>query len=360
MKLLIKHSINEFTDSSWNSCAGSHPYVQHSFFRALEESGSVGPQRSLIPIYFALQDTTGQLIACAPAMLKWGNKREFGPEIEWLTAGIALDCFAWPKAQLGVPFCPMTGPRILVKEGMNKKFIQRSMLSAITRHLESKTHCTVFNLMNADADLIENTHTQNFLYSYEHNSIWRNKNYGTYTDYLQTLSWRQRYRLRKERSSEYFNDLTFLTLSGPQLPATFWQDFYQGYEQVCKSYGNNTWLPYEFYVRLGELQPESLIVFAAFRGEQYLASGLCLVDTNHLYIQNWSILDDTPDVCFELLCHMPIEYAIERKLTSIDSGPAGEHKIIRGFPAEAIANAHWFAHDDLRALAKQKLTNHQA
>jgi len=355
LKLLIKRSINDFTHSSWNHCAGSHPYVQHSFFRALEESGAVGPERSLIPMYFALEDSAGQLLACAPAMLKWGNKREFGPEITWLEEGIKRGCFTWPKAQLGIPFCPMTGPRILVQKGLNTKAIQRSMLSAIIGYQQSKTPWAAFNVMNADNDLIDNANQLNFLCSQEYNSIWRNKNYDTYAHYLQTLSWKQRYRLRKERRSEHFNGLTFCTLTGTQLPGRFWQDFYRGYEQVCKTYGNKTWLPYEFYLRLGELQPESLVVFAAFRGDKYLAGSLCLADSNQLYIQNWSIVDDTPDVCFELLCHTPIEYAIARRLACIDSGPAGEHKIIRGFPAEAIANAHWFANDDLRALAQQKL-----
>lgn len=359
MKLLIKRSISEFTDNSWNTCASNHPYVQHSFFRALEESGAIGPHRSLIPLYFGLQDDDDQLIACAPAMLKWGNKREFGPEIQWLKSGIAADHFAWPKAQLGVPLCPMKGPRILVKKGLDTKPIQRFMLSAIIRYLQSKTSCTVFNLMNVDEELIDNTRALNFLCSYEHSSIWRNNNYGTYADYLQTFSWKKRYRLRKERSSDHLNDLRLRTLTGPELSGTFWQSFYRGYEQVCKTYGNNTWLPQEFYARLGELQPESLLVFAAFRDDQYLASALCLVDDHHLYIQNWSIVDDTPDVCFELLCHMPIEYAIKHQLTSIDSGPAGEHKIIRGFPAEPVANLHWFAKGELLALAQDKLADIQ-
>jgi uncharacterized protein len=251
----------------------------------------------------------------------------------------------------------MMGPRILVRNDMDKSAIQRSMLAAILRYMKTKTPWDALNVMNMDTELIDHTRHLNFLVSYEYNSVWRNKHYETYDHYLRSLSQKQRYKLRKERSSEHVTSLSFRTLTGTQLPATFWQDFYRGYEQVCRTYGNNTWLPYEFYLRLGELLPDSIIVFAAFRGEHYLASGLCFVDDNHLYIQNWSIVDDTPDVCFELLCHMPIEYAIAHRLASIDSGPAGEHKILRGFPAEAIANAHWFANDGLRTLAQQKLAS---
>lgn len=295
------------------------------------------------------------MLACAPAMLKWGNRREFGPEIDWLNAGIAAGHFSWPKIQLGVPFFPMLGPRLLVRKSPESKQLQQTLLRAILDYVRNKTPCTVFNIMNAEPTLIADMAPAHCLYSHEARAVWRNQNYCNYQDYLQTIASRKRYSLLKERNRKHLHELRFEVLTGAELPFGFWQDFYRGHAQVCRAHGNTPWLPYEFYSLLGEYLRGAIRVFAAFRGDQYIASALGFVDSEHLYMQTWSIVDDTPDLCFELLCHRPIEYAIAHQLQTIDSGLAAQHKVMRGFPAEPIANLHWFAQDALKNLAQTRL-----
>ena len=104
-------SISEIDESEWDACTDGHPLVRHAFFRALEVSGSIGPDMGVVPGYFVLRDATGTISACVPTVLKWGNLREFGPEIHWLERGLAQGCFEWPKFQACSPYYPQIAPK---------------------------------------------------------------------------------------------------------------------------------------------------------------------------------------------------------------------------------------------------------
>lgn len=94
LRLKIISSIRDVRADDWNLCAGSHPFVQHSFLNALEASGSIGKQRGVQPCYATLYDQQDVMVACAPGMLKWGAIREYGPEIQWLKKGLEAGCFS--------------------------------------------------------------------------------------------------------------------------------------------------------------------------------------------------------------------------------------------------------------------------
>lgn len=152
---MLEPSIARVDDAAWNKCAGQHPFVRYEFLSALESSGALGSISGVIPKYALLYDTCNQLIACAPAMLKWGTLREYGPERNWLKAGEEQGLFKWPKFQLGVPFFPMQGPRILIWNEVPKREIQNFFLQALIKLWSENSDFAAFNVMHTDLGTAE-------------------------------------------------------------------------------------------------------------------------------------------------------------------------------------------------------------
>jgi uncharacterized protein len=347
----VANSIAKFTESEWDACAGGHPFVLHAFFRALEESGAVGPQLGIVLKYVGLRDEAGTLISCAPAMLKWGNKREFGPEIKWLKAGASTGCFSWPKFQVGVPLFPVMGPRLLVRQGFAVQPLRTTLIKGLHALAATQTKLAGLNLMHVTTEHAVALQQQGWLISHEVRSAWYNPGYTSYAEYLTALPHRKRYLFAKERRKVQQSGITLSVLNGTEIPPEFWTDFYAGYVQVCARYGNKPWLPEGIFGLLARHMPESIRVFAAFDGNRFVAGTFCLVDATTLYAQTWSALHSLPELCFELVCYRPIEYAIENRLACVDGGVVGKHKTQRDFAAELVPNAHWFYNDDLKTMA---------
>ncbi len=352
LKLSVDDSIARFSVTEWDACAGEHPFVRHAFFRMLEESGTLGPMRGVLPKYVGLRDEAGVLVACAPAMLKWSNKREFGPEIRWLQEGEAKGCFLWPKFQVGVPFFPVIGPRLLVSERQDTQAIRSLLVESLHALAATLPELCVLNIMHLISGHALILQQQGWLISHEVRSVWYNPGHTSYGQYLAALPSRKRYMFAKERRKVQQLGLTISVLEGRDLSTDFWADFYAGYEKVCARYGNKPWLPAQVFSLLARYMPESIRVIAAFDGNRFIAGAFCLLDATTLYVQTWSSLHPLPELCFELICYRPVEFAIENGLACVDAGIEGVHKTRRDFAAENVPNAHWFYNDDLKKMAE--------
>ena len=57
---------------------------------------------------------------------------------------------------------------------------------------------------------------------------------------------------------------------------------------------------------------------------------------NTLYGRNWGAVVDIPFLHFELCYYQAIEYAIKHKISKVEAGAQGNHKIQRGYLASPI------------------------
>jgi len=351
----IASSIQEVAPAAWDACAGPHPFVQHAFLKALETSGALGPTRGVLPKYVLLMDSMHGLVACAPAMLKWGNKREFGPEIRWLNAGAAAGCFAWPKFQVGVPFFPVMGPKLLVQAGLPQAVLQRTLLQAL-QGLEARADgMGVFNVMHIDAELAKRCQASGALISHESHSMWINPGYSSYADFIAELPNRKRYQWRKERQIVNANGLTFRVLKGREITDRVLLDYYEGHRRVCARHGGTPWLPADTYRAIVAAMPDVVILMGYFAGSHFVAGSLKLLQDRVLYALQWSELEQLSGVALDMICHRPIEYAIEHGFERMDSGLAAAHKQHRGWQTVSVYHAHWFYSEMLKALALREL-----
>jgi len=357
LELRLITSINETDELAWDACANGHPFVQHAFLKTLETSGALGSHRGVLPSHALLIDSSLGLVACAPGMLKWGNKREFGPEIQWLNAGTQAGCFEWPKFQLGVPFFPVMGPRLLVRSDLPCEPLRTALLRSllyIGQHLQG---ASVFNMMHIDDASMRYCQSQEGLVSAEWHSMWFNAGYTDFENYVAQLPERKRYKLRKERRQAKSHSLQYKVLTGMDFTDEVLTDYYEGHRRVCESHGGQPWLPQATFSAMARLFRKSALLFGYFDGNALIAGvmGIQSEKERTLFLLQWSQMLPLQSVAFDLICYRPIEYGLQAGLQTINSGLAADHKRLRGWESQPVYNAHWFHNDALKLLAQEKL-----
>lgn len=352
-------SIHEIDSAAWDACSGNHPFVKHAFFSALETSGACGPDRGVLTRYIVLTHAKQGIVACAPAMLKWGNKREFGPEIQWLKTAVQDKCFAWPKLQVDVPFFPVMGPKLLVRPDMPRIPLEAALLRTLKQLSQQPGANGMFNLMHVDDDLAARCKASGALVSCEWHAMWHNPGYESYEQYLLQLPPQKRYQFRKEQKKARNHGLSYRVIHGTDMTDDLLADYYEGHRRVCAQYGGQPWLPFQTYQTLVKNLGNSALLLGYFDGPQFVAGGLKLLEDGVLYALQWSEMHKLDRVVFDLICHRPIEYAISQGLKRVDSGLDAQHKRLRDWQSVAVQNVHWFFNAPLESLAMKHL-NHIA
>lgn len=348
-------TIHEIDSAGWDACAGFHPFVQHAFLSALETSGACGPDRGVVPKYIVLTDAAQRIVACAPAMLKWGNKREFGPEIQWLNAGVKDKCFGWPKLQVDVPFFPVMGPKLLVRPDMPRMALEAALLHTLMQLSQLPASNGMFNLMHVDDDVAARCKALGALVSCEWHSMWHNPGYESYEQYTFQLPAQKRYQMLKEQKKARSHGLSFRVLKGMDITDEILADYYEGHRRVCSQYGGKPWLPLRTYEAILKNFPNEVMLMGYFDGAIFIAGGLKLLKGDVLYALQWSEMHKLDRVVLDVICYRPIEYAITHGIKRLDSGLDAPHKKHRGWRSVAIHNVHWFYNQSLKKLALLQL-----
>ena len=348
----LRDSIAEIEETAWNRCAGPSPHLQHAFFLALERSGSVGPAVGILPKYLLLKTRSDGLVACAPAMLKTGTWREYGPEHGWLNAAAAAGWFAWPKFQVGIPLHPVAGPKLLVRPGMPVDVVHKTFVDVLRTIAERWNLSRAVNVMQVDAATAATLERHGALISHELRNIWHNPGHATFDAYLATLPARKRRQALIDGRTFRRLGLEVRTLHGHEITPPLVSHFYGGFQRVCERHGSPVWLPEAMFHELVAVMPGSVVLEAAFDGDRFMAGSFGLRDNKTLYRLPWSAMASVRGLTLELVCHRPKAYAIEHGLARIDAGVAAPHKTWRGYAEEPAFNAHWFLDDHLRGFAQ--------
>ena len=117
LSLSLHRRIAEIPAAEWDGCAGGeNPFVSHAFLSALEDSGSAVDGRGWLPQHAALRDGDGRLLGCAPMYAKSHSQGEYVFDHGWADAIEQAGGDYYPKLQVCVPFSPVPGPRLLLRE----------------------------------------------------------------------------------------------------------------------------------------------------------------------------------------------------------------------------------------------------
>ncbi|MGB7242724.1 MAG: GNAT family N-acetyltransferase [Sulfitobacter sp.] len=347
VEIRVLTSLGQIAAVDWDACAcpeaatggrPDDPFTTHRFLKALEDSGSVGAGTGWQPQYLAacIED---QLIGVAPMYAKSHSQGEYIFDHNWAQAYERAGGRYYPKLQIAVPHTPATGRRFLVApdflETGISALIQGAVQLAGNNNLSSlhATFCT-----EAEAEIGENLgllvrKTQQF--------HWRDNGYGSFDDFLATLSSRKRKNIRKERAQAQGFGGTIQQFSGDALRPEHWDAFWRFYQDTGARKWGTPYLTREFFDIAQDTLRNDIILVLAERDGRWVAGALNFVGAQALYGRYWGCSEHHPCLHFELCYYQAIDAAIARGLDRVEAGAQGEHKLARGYLPHPTFSLHW-------------------
>ena len=354
----VLDSISEVAAAEWDACAGAdHPFCSHGFLSALEDSGSAAAEQGWLPRHLAIRDEAGGLLAAAPLYLKSHSYGEYVFDWGWAEAYERAGGSYYPKLQSGVPFTPVTGPRLLVRgdlEAALRDQLADALSAGMVRLAErlgvSSLHVTFPTkaewLRLGERGLLLRTGQQ---------FHWQNRGYGGFDDFLADLTSRKRKAIRKERASVAGHGLHIRALTGADITEGHWDAFFSFYRNTSDKKWGQSYLSREFFSLLGERLGSSVVLIMAEDGGRPVAGALNIRGGDTLYGRNWGCAEDYKFLHFEACYYQAIDYAITHGLKWVEAGAQGPHKVQRGYLPRRTYSAHWIADPGLRSAIERFL-----
>jgi predicted N-acyltransferase len=265
----------------------------------------------------------------------------------------------YPKLQVAVPFTPVTGQRLLVRDGPDGEKAREALiggLAALMRQADaSSTHVTFAN--KADWNALAG---RGFLKRLDRQFHWLNAGYQNFEDFLGALASRKRKVIRRERREALRNGISIEWVSGSDITEAHLDAFFAFYMDTGSRKWGRPYLTRAFFSLLAEKMRERLLFVMAKRAGRHVAGAINLIGDLALYGRNWGCIEDHPFLHFEVCYYQAIDFAIERGLRVVEAGAQGEHKIARGYLPQTTFSAHYIADPDLRRAISDYLRRERA
>jgi len=81
----------------------------------------------------------------------------------------------------------------------------------------------------------------------------------------------------------------------------------------------------------------------ADRTGRHVAGALNFIGRETLFGRYWGCVEDHPCLHFEACYYQAIDFAIRHRLSRVEAGAQGEHKLARGYLPVATHSLHWMA-----------------
>ena len=345
----VHRRIAEIGRADWSACAAAadyadNPFVSYDFLDCLEASDCAVERTGWGPSL--LRDVAGVAAAVMPLYLKSHSRGEYVFDHAWADAYQRAGGAYYPKLQSCAPFSPVTGPRLLVREGVARAAAQKTLLAGALTLCEragaSGVHVTFpthdeWRLMGE----------QGLLLRQDQQYHWFNRGYADFDDFLAALSSGRRKTIRRERR-DALAEVEVVSLTGAELREEHWDAFFGFYMDTGARKWGRPYLNRAFFSMLSERMADRILLLLARRGGRWIAGALNLIGADCLYGRHWGCVEDVPFLHFELCYYQAIEQAIRLGLQRVEAGAQGPHKIARGYLPTPVYSAHYIADPALR------------
>lgn len=362
----VVNAIREVDPERWDACANPegdasfHPFTSHAFLLALEESQSATARTGWAPYHLLVEDRAGHLLACAPAYLKSHSQGEYVFDHAWGRAYDQAGGRYYPKLQIGVPFTPVPGRRLLAKLGpeaeMAREMLARSIIEVVRRLEISSAHVTFPTRTEW-----ERLGAAGFLQRTDQQFHWENQDYSTFEDFLCALSSRKRKQIRKERREALGSGLIIEVLTGSAIHDGHWDAFFSFYMDTGARKWGRPYLTRDFFSLMGrDLRDRIMLVMCRRPDDRYVAGALNFIGTDTLYGRHWGAVEDHPFLHFEVCYYQAIDFAIANGLKWVEAGAQGTHKLARGYLPRTTYSAHFFRDANFQDAVARYLAQERA
>ncbi|KAA2243946.1 GNAT family N-acetyltransferase [Salinarimonas soli] len=356
--LKVATAIKAVPADQWDACANParddppageetfNPFVSHAFLSSLEEAGCAAPKAGWTPVHVLLE-TDGRLDAAVPAYVKTNSQGEYVFDHAWADAYERAGGRYYPKIQVSAPFTPVTGPRLLIRPGVEPVAATERLVAGLRALREqvnaSSIHCTFCREPEwerlADAGFLKRTDQQ---------FHWINEGYGSFDDFLGALASRKRKAIRRERRDALGTGINIEWVTGADIREEHWDAFFAFYMDTGSRKWGRPYLNRRFFALIGERMADRVLLVMAKKGERYIAGAINFIGDAALYGRNWGCVEDHPFLHFEVCYYQAIDFAIARGLARVEAGAQGEHKLARGYRPAFTYSAHDIADPSLR------------
>ena len=346
MKITFLDSIQEVSKEEWERVLNSdYPFLKYDFLKTLEITKCVSPEQGWTPLHLVVSSDE-EILALMPLYIKTDSQGEFIFDWSWADAYYRNGLDYYPKLVSSIPFTPASGPRILISNKARSPEIIKEVSNALKKITKDSNFSSVHILL-AGKDEIANFSDQDFSLRTSYSFHWFNKDYTSFNHFLEDMTSRQRKNIKKERNKIIEQGINLIRVTGNEITLEMIESFYQFYQVTYLKRGMRGYLNFEFFKKIVETIPESImLVLAQNPSGQYVAGALNFFDQEKLYGRYWGCLEEYDSLHFETCYYQGIEFCIDEKLHSFDPGVQGEHKIKRGFCPIETFSAHWIK--DLR------------
>ena len=317
------------------------PFIQHSFLKALENSGCVGRDLGWTPKHL-VKSNENVLSGFMPMYIKNNSHGEFVFDHSWSYALNRAGRNYYPKLLTAIPFTPCETRKIITESDANE-YVEKIIEFMEEKNIES------WHVLYPDADLkelfLENKLIERFGYKF----IWKNKQYETFNDYLNIFKSRQRKNIKNERKKISDLNITFQIKESDSLTLEDWEEFFKFYKNTYEERLQRPYLNIDFFKEIHKfkkiLKP---VIFFAVHDDKKIAGSLCFIGNDTLYGRHWGSSFNIDSLHFETCFYQGIEFCINKKINYFDPGVQGEHKIRRGFEPIRTSSFHYIKENDFR------------
>jgi len=349
---------NAASASCVNSRSSYNPFVSHAFFSSLEASGSAAPRTGWGPRHL-LARLDGAIAGIVPCYLKSHSQGEYVFDRGWADAYERAGGRYYPKLQASVPFTPATGPRLLIRNGVDREVIGTALAGGLVALCEA-TKASSVHVTFARETEAKHLAGHGFLQRNDQQFHWHNQGYGSFDDFLSSLNSRHRKAIKRERREAVASDITIHALTGSDITEDAWDAFFTFYMETGSRKWGRPYLTRAFFSLIGESMAEDVLLVMARRNGRWIAGAINFIGSDTLFGRNWGAIEHHPFLHFEVCYYQAIDFAIKRGLKVVEAGAQGEHKLARGYLPQTTYSAHYIADPDLRRAISDYLKRERA
>jgi predicted N-acyltransferase len=344
------------------SCPASkahyNPFVAHAFFAAAEESGSA-IARTGWGARHLIAKIDDRVVGIVPCYLKAHSQGEYVFDRGWADAYERAGGRYYPKLQCSVPFTPATGPRLLIRNGVDRAQIGSALASGLIALTDvskaSSAHVTF--MREAEWKLLA---SHGFLQRTDQQFHWHNQGFATFDDFLASLNSRHRKAIKRERREAVAADISIHRLTGNDITEDAWDAFFEFYMETGSRKWGRPYLTRKFFSLVGESMKDDVLLVMAKRNGRWIAGAINFIGSDTLFGRNWGAIEHHNFLHFEVCYYQAIDFAIQRKLQVVEAGAQGEHKLARGYLPHTTYSAHYIADPDFRRAIADYLKRERA
>lgn len=347
MEIVLHHSAADIPATDWALLdGGDDPFVSSAFLGTAEKVGAAGSAMGWQAQHLALY-ADGSLLGLLPLYRRSHSFGDFSRDWNWAGAWQSAGLNYYPKLVSGLPYTPSPGPRLLVRQGLDRGAVATALIEGAIEFTQ-RLGASSWQCLFVEEDDRARLAATGLLMRRGVQFHWFNRAYRDFDDFLVGFTAEKRKKLKRERRAVSESGLRLEVRHGDEIDAELWRVIHRQYRDTFVRYGNHPAFPLEFFVAAAALLARRLVVFIAFRELTPVASAICYRDGQRLYGRHWGSAKDIPGLHFELCYYQGIDYCIRHGLQAFGPGAQGEHKLARGFEPVATWSAFWIANHGMR------------